>query len=171
MSHFWGQVNGNFYGTTYAGGSAGAGVVFIYNPSTAASVTFSSSSSGTVSGSTFVISGQTLTLNLSYAPEPGDVLTVLNNSGGSPISGTYSNLPEGGTLSASYGGNTYMFTASYQGGANGNSLTLTYLSSGPGNSVDTSSSDGPVMPPWMLILMGVMIMGIAGWNLKKGQTA
>ena len=39
-----------------------------------------------------------LTMNLAYAPQAGDVLTVLNNTGSSPINGTYSNLPDGGLI-------------------------------------------------------------------------
>lgn len=51
---------------------------------------------------------------------PGKVLTVLDNTSADPISGTFANLPDGGTITV--GSNT--FQASYSGG-DGNDLTLT----------------------------------------------
>jgi autotransporter-associated beta strand protein len=53
---------------------------------------------------------------------PGTVLTVIDNTSADPISGTFSNLPDGGTITA--GSNT--FQADYEGG-DGNDLTLTVV--------------------------------------------
>ena len=50
------------------------------------------------------------------------VLTVIDNTSADPISGTFSNLPDGGMITA--GSNT--FQADYEGGT-GNDLTLTVV--------------------------------------------
>jgi autotransporter-associated beta strand protein len=52
----------------------------------------------------------------------GTVLNVIDNTSADPISGTFSNLPDGGTITA--GSNT--FQADYEGG-DGNDLTLTVV--------------------------------------------
>ena len=52
----------------------------------------------------------------------GTVLTVISNSGVPPVLGTFSNLPDGSTITA--GNNT--FQANYEGG-DGNDLTLTVV--------------------------------------------
>jgi len=53
---------------------------------------------------------------------PGVVFTVINNTAATPISGTFSNLPDGSTIAV--GSNT--FQANYEGG-DGNDLTLTVV--------------------------------------------
>jgi hypothetical protein len=68
---------------------------------------------------------------------------VVQNAGGSPISGTFTNLPNFGTITAIYSGTAYTFTANYSGGS-GNSLTLTLTPSAP----DDNSIDTPVLPTW-----------------------
>ena len=52
----------------------------------------------------------------------GEVFVVISNSSASPISGTFTNLPDGGTITI--GSNT--FQANYEGG-DGNDLTLTVV--------------------------------------------
>jgi len=52
----------------------------------------------------------------------GTVLTVIDNTATTPISGTFTNLPDGGTITV--GNNT--FQANYEGG-DGNDLTLTVV--------------------------------------------
>jgi hypothetical protein len=52
----------------------------------------------------------------------GDVFTVIDNTAALPISGTFSNLPDGFSFTA--GNNT--FQVSYEGG-DGNNLTLTVV--------------------------------------------
>jgi hypothetical protein len=52
----------------------------------------------------------------------GTVFTVINNTAATPISGTFSNLADGATVTV--GSNT--FQADYQGGT-GNDLTLTVV--------------------------------------------
>jgi hypothetical protein len=53
---------------------------------------------------------------------PGTVLTLINNTDATPISGTFDNLPDGGTITV--GNNS--FQADYEGG-DGNDLTLTVV--------------------------------------------
>ena len=55
-----------------------------------------------------------------YVPQPGDVLTIINNTGQSPIIGTFANLAEASTLTI----DGYTFRISYVGGT-GNDVTLT----------------------------------------------
>jgi hypothetical protein len=52
----------------------------------------------------------------------GTVFTIINNTSSAPISGVFSNLPDGGSIII--GGNT--FHVSYEGG-DGNDLTLTLV--------------------------------------------
>ena len=54
------------------------------------------------------------------AATAGTVFTVINNTAVTQINGTFSNLPDGGTITV--GSNT--FQANYEGG-DGNDLTLT----------------------------------------------
>jgi hypothetical protein len=71
----------------------------------------------TINGATIKLKGKTQgTLT------PGTVLTVISNTGANPISGTFSNLPEGAIVTVN--GNN--FQASYEGG-DGNDLILTVL--------------------------------------------
>jgi len=76
----------------------------------------------------FNATGLTLTPTLTFAPTLGEQFTVINDTAtpasSRPITGVFSNLPQGGTISASYGGLTYNFQANYAGG-DGNDLVLT----------------------------------------------
>ena len=49
---------------------------------------------------------------------------MVSNTSGSPINGTFTGLPEGGTATATFGGNTFYFAISYIGG-DGNDIILT----------------------------------------------
>ena len=57
-----------------------------------------------------------------FAPLPGSVFRLINNRGGAGVGGTFKNLAEGATLSAS----SALFAVSYVGGT-GNDVTLTTL--------------------------------------------
>jgi autotransporter-associated beta strand protein len=84
--------------------------------------------SNSVKADQVVASGVTIgsgaTINLSDLGNAvltsGTVFTIINNKAGIPISGTFSNLADGSTLTV--GSNTYL--VSYEGGT-GNDLTLT----------------------------------------------
>ncbi|MFO1481863.1 MAG: ELWxxDGT repeat protein [Verrucomicrobiaceae bacterium] len=85
---------------------------------------FASSSTVPVTSSGYTVpAGRSLGLGLAFAPATGAVLTVIDNTGSTPISGTFVDLPEGGIVTATFGGVTYFFHASYQGG-DGNDLVL-----------------------------------------------
>ena len=71
----------------------------------------------TITGASLNLSGQTEG-NL----KPGLTLTLISNTSATPISGTFTNLPDGGTVTIN--GNN--FQASYEGG-DGNDLTLTVV--------------------------------------------
>ena len=100
------------------------GTAFRFNATTSENVTFNSAATVPITTTAFTITGSVLNVALNYAPTPGTVLTVINNTGTSAISGRFTNLPDGGTISATYDGVTFTFTANYEGG-DGNDLTLT----------------------------------------------
>ena len=65
-------------------------------------------------------------VTLGFDPAPGQVLTLVSNTSGNPIVGTFTDLPDGGTVLTSHGGRSLLFLASYSGG-DGNDITLTLL--------------------------------------------
>jgi hypothetical protein len=71
----------------------------------------------TINGATLNLVGQT-----QGSLKTGLTLTLISNTSANPISGTFSNLPDGGTVTIN--GNN--FQASYEGG-DGNDLTLTVV--------------------------------------------
>jgi uncharacterized repeat protein (TIGR03803 family) len=149
--------DGNFYGVA-SGGTAGAGVVFCLNPASIYQATYTSTSDIPLTTSDFTPGSTALNLSLSYAPSPGTVLTVINNSSNNPISGTFSNLPDGGTITAAFNGNSYTFTANYEGG-DGNDLTLTLASS--------TTADTPVMPTWAYLVLVFLIFAFVNRTLSQ----
>jgi uncharacterized protein YwbE len=68
-------------------------------------------------GATFNLSGTT-----QGQLTQGTVLTVITNSAAAPITGTFSNLPDGAIVTV----NVNNFQANYEGG-DGNDLTLTVV--------------------------------------------
>ena len=109
-------------GTNSAGTSNGGDLTFTTSNIVAA--TFNAATDVPITADSFTATGDTLSLTLGFAPVTGQVLTLVNNTGSSPIIGTFTGLPEGSLLGASYGGNTYSFAISYTGG-DGNDITLT----------------------------------------------
>jgi uncharacterized repeat protein (TIGR03803 family) len=99
--------------------------------------TFNTAGDIGVTSNGYVAAGQTLALTLGFAPTGATTLTVINNTSSSPISGTFSNVPEGSTVSASFDGNTYTFVATYKGG-DGNDMVLSYT---------------PPIPPASLVIL------------------
>lgn len=75
-------------------------------------------------GTTDVTNG-TLQVSLvnSFKPKAGDTFEIINNTGTSPITGTFTNLAEGATFTA--GG--YVYKITYKGGT-GNDVVLTVVS-------------------------------------------
>jgi sugar lactone lactonase YvrE len=90
---------------------------------------FIEDSDAAVTSAEFVATGTTLgTISLGFAPGPMQELLLVNNTGGGLISGNFSGLTEGATLTAMYDGNTFNFRISYVGG-DGNDITLTRVGS------------------------------------------
>ena len=77
----------------------------------------------------------------------GTQLTVINNTAtpaaSNPISGTFSNAPQGGTITLTYLGTPYSFQANYQGG-DGNDLVLTETA-GPASQLIVTSQPPPTV--------------------------
>jgi fibronectin-binding autotransporter adhesin len=68
------------------------------------------------------VSSATITATHSYTAGNGDVYTVITNDGADAITGAFTGLGEGATITA--GGNSTVLSASYIGGT-GNDFTLT----------------------------------------------
>ncbi len=96
----------------------------LVSSASALTVTFNSAADIPVTSAGYTASG-TLTLVLNFAPSAGTALTVVKNTAITPISGTFTGLAHGGTISASYGGRSYSFIANYWGGT-GNDLVLVW---------------------------------------------
>jgi hypothetical protein len=109
-----------------SGQDALRGVAFSTPVTPNLAVAFSSTASVPVNSDGFTASGVELDsmIDLGFAPSPGQVLTLVDNTGSGPVVGTFTGLPEGSTVLASFAGQTYHFTLSYVGGT-GNDITLT----------------------------------------------
>jgi hypothetical protein len=81
------------------------------------------SSNINVTGGTITLGSTTFSADVvdGYTPANGDVITLIHNGTGEPISGTFLNLPQGATTEI--GGVDY--TISYTGGTDGRDVTLT----------------------------------------------
>ena len=84
---------------------------------------FNSASDVPVSANGFTTGGYPATLTLTYAPVPGTILTMVNNTGLGFITGAFANLSQGQRVTLSYGGNSFDFAVNYFGGT-GNDLVL-----------------------------------------------
>jgi hypothetical protein len=94
-----------------------------YTPNLA--VSFNSATTVPVNANGYIASGLSLApITLGFAPISGQVLTLVNNTSANPITGTFTGLPEGSVVTATYSGTMYSFTISYVGG-DGNDITLT----------------------------------------------
>jgi alpha-tubulin suppressor-like RCC1 family protein len=78
----------------------------------------------------FIATGLMLNPSLTFDPVVGTVLTVVNNTGSGPISGTFGNVTEGGTVAVTHDDAVYYFTVSYTGGT-GNDIALTLAAVSP----------------------------------------
>jgi uncharacterized repeat protein (TIGR03803 family) len=90
---------------------------------TSSNATFDTPDDVPVVSDGFDASGRPLSLTLGFAPTQGTLLTLVNNTGFTPVRGAFSGLPEGGTVSVSFGGQSYLFQITYAGG-DGNDITL-----------------------------------------------
>ena len=79
-----------------------------------------------------------LNVTLGFAPAPGVILTLVDNISVGAVTGTFTGLAEGATVTATYGGDTFRFAISYVGGT-GNDIILTRAG---GSSVSTLAGSG-----------------------------
>ncbi len=95
----------------------------------------------------FNAAGLTFSPTLTFAPTPGTQVTVVENTAtpaaSNPISGTFANLPQGGTCTIPYLGTLNAFQANYQGG-DGNDLVLTYVPPAPSTTALDAAPDPSV---------------------------
>ena len=84
------------------------------------------------------VSGATLSATHGYSPGSGDSYTIIVNDAADAVTGSFSGLAEGGTVTA--GGNGTILTASYLGGS-GNDFTLTATVNPTVISVSSISAD------------------------------
>jgi hypothetical protein len=84
-----------------------------------------------------------LSLSLTFTPALGAQITLVSNTAtpaaSHPISGAFSNLAAGGTISATYDGIAYIFAANY-GGGDGNDLVLTDVGQATTTTTNVSAS-------------------------------
>ncbi|VTR94757.1 cell surface protein : Internalin, putative OS=Chondromyces apiculatus DSM 436 GN=CAP_1014 PE=4 SV=1: Autotrns_rpt: Autotrns_rpt: Autotrns_rpt: Calx-beta: VCBS: VCBS [Gemmata massiliana] len=114
---------------TVAAGVAGVGVLTLsggvtFQSGGTVAVDLNGSAAGTgydqMATGPVVLTGATLSTVLGFAPSGGTNFVIINNTSGSPITGTFNGLPEGATITI--GG--VLFTISYVGGT-GNDVVLT----------------------------------------------
>ncbi|MBN8459840.1 MAG: cadherin-like beta sandwich domain-containing protein [Verrucomicrobia bacterium] len=84
---------------------------------------FDTSASIPVTAADFAATGDAPDIVLGHAPQPGAILTLVNNTGLEPIAGTFANLAQGEVIDLTYNGENYSFAANYCGGT-GNDLVL-----------------------------------------------
>lgn len=103
---------------------------------------------GTVS-----LGGATLSVSSlgGYVHTPGTVYTIVANDGTEPVSGRFSGLPEGATVS----GGGFFFKISY-GGGDGNEVTLEAL-----------AVPAPTLSEWAQFGLTLVLAGIAVWYLRR----
>jgi len=76
-----------------------------------------------VTANGFDTGGYPVNVRLNYAPAPGTVLTMVNNTGLGFIHGSFGNLAQGQRVTLNYAGKGYDFVANYYSGS-GNDLVL-----------------------------------------------
>ncbi|MES2826049.1 MAG: Ig-like domain-containing protein, partial [Pseudomonadota bacterium] len=136
-------------GGTLAPGVSGAGTLTLGNSLTIQSGgTLAVDIAGTTAGTgydvvavtgTVDVSSATISTTHSYTPGTGDTYTIITNNAVDAITGTFSGLSEGATLTA--GGNSTVLTASYIGGT-GNDFSLTAPVNPTVTSVTSAFGDG-----------------------------
>jgi uncharacterized repeat protein (TIGR03803 family) len=95
--------------------------------STPDSTVFNAATDVPVAAPAFNATGLPLSVALGFAPATGTILTLVNNTGFSPVLGNFNGLPEGATITSTFGAQTFLLQISYAGG-DGNDVTLTVVS-------------------------------------------
>ncbi|MES2572660.1 MAG: hypothetical protein V4710_21735, partial [Verrucomicrobiota bacterium] len=109
--------------------------------------TYNSATDVPVTADSYSTAGATFSASLNFAPPTGTNLTVVKNTGLSFVTGSFSNLAQGQTVTLGYGGLNYRFIANYHGGT-GNDLVLQWARTRPvawGDNIDGQIGDGSSM--------------------------
>lgn len=109
-------------------GTDGVFVAGVSGTGAAVAATFGTAADVPLTRAGYSAAGKTFSLALSYAPDAGTDLTVVNNTALPFITGRYANLAQGQLVAATFGGQTYNFVADYHGGS-GNDLVLHWAGS------------------------------------------
>jgi uncharacterized repeat protein (TIGR03803 family) len=94
--------------------------------STPNAATFNTAADVPVISPGFTATGLPLGITLGFAPAPGTVLTLVNNTGVTPVAGLFNGVPNGSVVSATFAAQTYLLLVNYAGG-DGNDITLTVV--------------------------------------------
>lgn len=97
---------------------------------------------GQLNASGTVTLGATLSLAFAFTSSTGNAFTIINNTGGGAVSGTFSGLPEGATFVSN--GRTYQIT--YVGGT-GNDVVVTDVTAGGPTATPTPTATITPTPP------------------------
>ena len=103
----------------------------------------------------FVATGLTLNLVLPFVPTLGQKITLINDSA-PDITGAFSNLPAGGTVTTSFSGTPYSFLIDYTGGG-GRDLVLSYAN--PTTTAVTASTGAVVYGQPVTFTASVTVTG------------
>ena len=134
-------------GTVAPGNSPGilTATASVFNNGSTFSVELASTSAGgfdQLNTGSVVLNAAALFISAAQTLQPGQVFTIVNNTGAGSVSGTFGNLPEG----ASVTGNGVTFKISYVGGT-GNDVTLTVSSVTPTPTPTPSPTPAPTPTP------------------------
>ena len=80
-----------------------------------------------VTGGVITLGSAELSFSLGYTPTIGDEFTIIDNETGSGISGIFSGVAQGDTITASYAGTPYDCRVSYTGGVSGHDVVVTVV--------------------------------------------
>ncbi|MCB1132439.1 MAG: cadherin-like beta sandwich domain-containing protein, partial [Verrucomicrobiae bacterium] len=92
-------------------------------PATSVSAVFASATDVPFTEAIEPLHDKSLTLGLSFSPEPGQNLTVVRKPAAQPLQGWFSNISQGQSVTLSHGGKNFRYVANYHGGS-GNDLVL-----------------------------------------------
>ncbi len=90
-----------------------------------------------VSSGPVMLTGSTLNVTLGYTPAFGASYDILQNTSGSPVIGTFNDLPEGASITV----RSYKFFITYHGGTSGDDVVLNTVQPSPTTITSVSGID------------------------------